>query len=521
MAVGAGMLVTSIIIQSCYSTAAPAATIPSQVTLNNMFGINAYEWNFLQDPAHPAGPAKIYEPKMQLIETFTGVRHYLDWQRIEPKQNSYTFNPSWQGSWDYDAMYARCKHDRLTVLACIKTLPQWLVNTYPENERDGENVPAPYGLNRSLPASYLLQAKMAFQFAARYGRNKLVNPALVKVDTNRRWTGDGVNQRKTGLNYIHYMECDNERDKWWKGAKAHQSPEEYAANLSAYYDGDQGRLGKDAGVKNADPSMQVVMAGLADPDVNYVKGIVEWCKKHRGYKSNGQINLCFDVVNYHFYASNDDIVKRRNGTKGIAPEASQAGQIANQFVQYAGSLPNKPPVWITEAGYDINQQSIQRAVANDQKSALLVQADWLLRTALLYMRHGISRLFYYQLFDDTPNSGGRFATSGLSGETKRRPAADYILQVRRLVGNYRYMETISRQPWADVYREGKKTMYILFDPDDGDTPLKYQFNAGPAKNVTVYHLTPGADEARKEVLPVTHGKVEVEVTGTPLLIEKN
>ncbi|GAB2689112.1 hypothetical protein GCM10027037_09780 [Mucilaginibacter koreensis] len=484
-----------------------------------MFGINAYEWNFLQDPAHPADADKIYEPKMALAKSFTGVRHYLDWMHLEPERDHYTFNPSRNGSWNYDAMYERCKKEGMLVLACIKTCPQWLVDTYPTDQRDNENVPAPYGANRSLPASYLQQAKMAFRFAARYGANTKVNRALVKVDTTRRWNGDAVNEIKIGLNTVHYMECDNERDKWWKGDKAHQTAEEYAANLSAFYDGDQGRLGKNAGVKNADPSMQVVMAGLADPNLDYLKAMVEWCKKHRGYKPNGQVDLCFDVVNYHFYSANDNLSTHELGTTGISPETSQAAQLANQFVNYANSLTNKPPVWITEAGYDINQKSIQRAAATPSKPALMIQADWIVRTALLYARYGINRLFFYQLFDDTPNSEARFATSGLSEETKLRPAADYILQLRKLMGNYRYEKTVNQQPLIDIYRQGNKTLYVITNTDDAHQ-INYNFKTLNHRQVALYRLNAGGDAAVKTILTASKNQVALKLSGTPVVLEE-
>jgi hypothetical protein len=512
-------IAATLTLQSCYSQPKSFAAHPAVVPLSNMFGINAYEWNFLQNPAHPADADKIYEPKMALAKSFTGVRHYLDWMHLEPEKDHYTFNPSRNGSWNYDVIYERCKKENMLVLACIKTCPQWLTDTYPADQRDNENVPAPYGANRSLPTSYIQQAKIAFQFAARYGANKSVNPALVKVDTTRRWNGDEVNQKKIGLNTVHYIECDNERDKWWKGDKAHQTAEEYAANLSAFYDGDQGRLGNNAGVKKADPAMQVVMAGLADPNLDYLKAMVEWCKQHRGYKANGQIDLCFDVINYHYYSANDDINKHKLGTTGIAPEASQAGQIADQFVNYAKSLPNKLPVWITEAGYDINQKSIQRAVATPQHPALMVQADWIVRTSFLYARHGVDRLFFYQLFDDTPNSEARFATSGLSDETKRRPAADYIVQLRSLMGSYRYQQTISQQPMIDVYRHGEKKLYVLINNNDTHQ-VNYAFKTKNHKQVALYQLTPGADAATKTIRTVKQNQVILQLNGTPVVLEE-
>ena len=51
----------------------------------------------------------------------------------------------------------------------------------------------------------------------------------------------GIRTREIGLNLIKYVECENERDKWWKGRRAYQTLAEYAANLSAFYDGHKTR----------------------------------------------------------------------------------------------------------------------------------------------------------------------------------------------------------------------------------------------------------------------------------------
>jgi len=393
-----------------------------------------------------------------------------------------------------------------------------LVSTYPANLKNNENVPAPYGLNRSEPASYTLQAKAAFQLAARYGSNKNISPTLVKIYSKPRWNADPPNQVKIGLNLLKYIECDNERDKWWRGPQAQQSAEEYAANMSAFYDGDQGKLGKDVGVKAADSKIQVVIGGLANPHVQFVKDMITWCKKHRGYKKDGSINLCFDVINYHKYAN--DGIGTSNGTVGLAPELAGIGKIANDFVKLSNTLPQHPEVWITENGYDINQGSIQRAIPIGSKSALLTQADWIIRSCLLYMRHGINRLFFYQLFDDSPNSSGTYGTSGLIDENlKRRPAADYMLQLKTLMGNYNYQGTINADPLVDKYVLGQKTIYALMIPDQKGRTGIYTLNLGNSKLAAIYSFKVGADSMTKRLAKTIKGKLAAEVTETPIFVE--
>jgi len=484
-----------------------------------MFGVNGYEWNFLENPASPNDRKHIYEDNYALIKTFSAFRHYLNWNRVEPEKGQYTFNPSLSGGWDYDAIYERCKQDGILVLADLKNSPEWLFNTYPTNSRDNDNAPAPYAKSLSDPASYTDQAHMAFQFAARYGYNKNIDKSLVKVYSKKRYEDDIPNEVKIGMGLIKYMECGNERDRWWGADETHQNPEEYAANMSAFYDGNMGKLGKDAGVKTADPNMQVVMGGLASADINYVQRMVGWCKKHRGYKKDGSINLCFDVINYHLYANNGDVRTHKRATTGIAPELSNAGSIANDFVKLAGSLSQHPEVWVTETGYDINQESYQKAESIGKKSVLENQGDWILRSSLLYIRYGVKRLFFYQLFDDHAGGTSQYATSGLAEGIKRRPAADYILQTTKLMGNYNYIKTISKDPLVDEYKLGDKTMYVLTIPDETGRTGTYNLDLGKAAGANIYHLKTGADVMSKSRLTTVNGKLKVTVTETPVFVE--
>ena len=353
-------------------------------------GINGYEWNFENAISDPV---KVDEKKFQLIKGFSGFRHYLDWKKLEEKQENYTYNPTADGGWNYDAIYERCKLEGISVVACIKTLPDWLVSTYPVSLRNNENVPAKYSANLLQPSSYLEQAKLGFQFIARYGSNKQIEPSLVSVNKKPRWTNDPPNSVKIGMGLIQFIECENERDKWWKGRQAYQTAREYAANLSAFYDGHKNTLGKGVGVKNADKHVQVVMGGLALANTDYLRGMIDWCKEFRGFKKDGSIDVCWDIINYHLYTNNQQL------KRGIAPEKNidgiNATKIANAFIQVAHEYLNDMPVWVTEAGYDINQASPNKAVPIWNKTALETQADWILRTSLLYARVGIQKVFYY------------------------------------------------------------------------------------------------------------------------------
>ncbi len=490
-------------------TPAPVRPTPFRQSV----GVNVFEWNFEE----ATSPSQIEESRMPAVKAFSAVRHYMDWEKLESEPGQYTFNPTLSGSWNYDVMYERCQTEGIEVLACLKTIPKWMEETYPVGQRDNENIPAPYGRDLSAPKSYIEQARVGFQYMARYGRNKTLDPGLVKVSSTKTWAG--TNAVKIGMGLIRYIECENERDKTWKGRNAYQSAREYAANLSAFYDGHKNTLGPGVGVKNADPSVNVVIGGLAASSTDYVRAMIDWCREFRGLRSDGQVDLCWNVINQHLYANDAKSSQNGGSTRGAAPEVSGVGEQAAAFVTLAHQYANGMPVWITEAGYDTNPRSPLKAIAIGPKSVLETQADWILRTALLYTRVGIDRLFFYQLYDDNALNPTQFYSMGLiNGDKTRKPAADYLHQARKLIGDYRYQETLNRDPIVDRYELNGGSAYVLVVPDEKGRTATY--NLPIKKGETVQLRTPvaGRDTMSRQLITSTTGTISINVSETPVFI---
>jgi hypothetical protein len=487
-------------------------------SLKNFFGVNAFEWDFVDSKKDPYN---LDQKRLDAIQSFGSIRHYLDWERIESKEGEFTFNPSHNGGWNYDAIYSFLKSSDKDVLVCLKTLPKWMLETYPEQQRDNENIPVKSGKDLTQPASYIEQARAAFQIAARYGSNKSVDPSLVKVNTSPRWSSDKINQKQIGLGLLNYIECDNERDKWWKGRKAYQTGREYAANLSAFYDGHKKTLGKDVGVKNADPNFKVVMAGLANPSTDYIKGMVDWCKEFRGYKKDGSLDLCWDVMNFHYYTN------ETSKGRGVAPELISNGKyaetLASIFVQLANSLSKPMPVWVTEAGYDLHPSSPNKAIAIKEKSVMQTQADWLLRTSLMYGRRGIEKVFFYQLRDDNPESGKIYASSGLlNKDFSKRPSSDYMRQTIQLFGDFVYVKTIQSNPIIDLYRGPQnQDLYISYYPSEEGKNGQIELALPNKKSAIQYTPAIGGNTMSSKNINIDNGKIKVDVSETPSFILVN
>lgn len=486
-----------------------------RATLSQHMGINAFEWEIMDH----VNPGLVNEGMMASVKNFSAIRHYMDWEKLEETEGNYTFSPTHRGGWDYDAMYQRCAAEGIEVLACLKTVPGWLQDTWPAAERDNENVPVRYGRDFNDPVSYLEQAKVAFQYIARYGYNPNVNPALVRVNTAIRWYGDHPNQVRIGLGLIRYIECDNERDNWWKGRKGYQTGREYAANLSAFYDGHKNTMGPGVGVKNADPGVKVAMAGVASPNADYVRGMVDWCREFRGLRPDGSVNLCWDIINYHLYSNDAGSTQSGASTRGVAPEVAEGGLVAQSFVRIAHQYSQDMPVWVTEAGFDVNQGSIYHAIPVGSKTVLETQADWILRTSLLYARWGIARTFFYQLTDANINDPMQFSSSGLlHPNLSPKPATDYLRQTNELLGTFRYQTTLNRDPLVDRYTTSTRTAYALTIPDEQGRTGSYTLALPGVDSASICHPQIGQAHLRIVKVRVLNGQLTLPVTETPTFV---
>ncbi len=482
----------------------------------NALGMNGFEWDFV-NPA--VNSRKIAEEKYAAIKNFSGFRHYLDWERIEDREGKYTFNPCHYGGWDFDMMYERCKRDSIEVLACIKNLPKWMMKTYPVGLGKVDNAPLKFGSSRQEPSSYSALSKAVFQYAARYGSNNAVPVSLIKVDTKARWNGDPANTIKRGLGYVKYMECGNEMDKWWRGAEGFMNCYDYTVLLSAFYDGHKGSLGPDAGVKKADPNMQVVIGGLAFSDPSYVRGMIEWCRQHRGLRLDGTVDICWDVINYHHYSNDAAQSQSGSSVRGAAPELGGASTTAANFVNFSNKYANGMPVWITELGFDLNQGSPQKAVSIGGQSIEQTQANWILRSALVDLREGISRIFFYELKDFNISSSTKFASMGLTDSLhNRKLAMDYLYQVNGLIGKYHFKKTLQQSPAVDEYENKGAKVFAVWMPDEKGNTKPVTLSFPVAKSVVIYTPQKASDQLKMTTAPVVNGTVIITATETPVFV---
>jgi len=188
---------------------------------------------------------------------------------------------------------------------------------------------------------------------------------------------------------VHHWEVWNEPDneRYWKPAP---DPVVYGNLLKAIY----------PAIKGADPSAQVLVAGLVSPEpaVSFLSAIA----------ANGGWNS-FDILSIHPY------------TDPKGPEEGQIGAAGIGQVKALADRLGAKPIWATEFGWatDVGGRG---GIAFDEET----QANYLVRGSVLLRATGIDHILWYNLKDSASNERyGLLRVGGGStdyGQSQWKPA---------------------------------------------------------------------------------------------------
>jgi hypothetical protein len=435
---------------------------------------------------------------LDLVQPFGAVREYQYWEWMEAKEGKNTFEPSNGGNGNFDTHYAALKAQGVKTVPCINITPTWILETYPSAVRNKGGAkdfkPVKYGDNTTNPLSYRPFARFMFQLAARYGRTQ-VAASLLTIDSMPRWTNDPVNVKKSGLDVLEYIEVWNEPDKWWSDPETYFSPAEYAAMLSACFDGHEGRLGAGCGIKNADPTMKVVMGGLAALDLDYIKGMETWFKANRTDKI-----FPADVLNFHHYSNQNQAIQSIPQDGGVAPEKDDLKTKMAALIAYKDqNLPNRE-LWLSEFGYDTNPASPQSAKAYSNYTAEDLQAMWLIRSYLECIAAGVDKIFMYNLIDENqfPGVPPLFQTSGLAkseneGYVKKSSWQKIATFISSLDGMTFKGDTSTSDAFRNYHFANKtlqKEVSYAWSPTDDNSYVEFY---NPKTNTVAFSITENPD----------------------------
>ncbi len=421
---------------------------------------------------------------------------------------SWVSGPGW--GWDFDAFYRQLKDAGIEVSPCLQGSAPYVVGHNPDRRNDKPILP---GGDPTRPESYAAHASYLFQFAARYGANA-VDASLLKLKA-----GQPV---RSGLGLVRYIENCNEPDKWWEGRAAHFLPAELAAMCSADCDGHRGAMGRTVGVKNADPTMKLVLGGLARPDVEYLRAMQLWADFHRAG------DMPFDVINLHHY-STDGGGQGGQATTGISPEADGLRERFAAIVAWRDHhLPGKE-VWVSEFGYDTNPKSVFRAPAIGTFSNDEVQAQWLVRSYLALAAAGVDRAQQFMLRDVNADNTEKFSSSGLTSAkaTGHQPKRSwyYVAALRHILAGTRFDRQIeSGDARVRIYRfrsddPSPRYVYAIWCPTANQEEVQgFSLSLPEAVAATLIALQPDSTTGQKTELHFDNRRIEIDVTERPAFI---
>ncbi len=428
----------------------------------------------------------------------------IQWSPASPLQTERDSVPAWdadQTGFDFDKYYKTFKDSGLTIVPCIQGTVPWLGG---EPNVKSRNKPLLDGNDPLDPASYEAHSDFMFQYAARYGNTK-VPPENLKAAPNQL--------KKSGLGYIDYFENWNEPDGWWSGRKGYFSPYEYAAMSSADYDGHESSMGKNKGIKNADPKAKMVMSGIAIPNVDYIRAMKFWFDHNRKDKK-----FVFDVITVHHYC-NENGGQAGVMAKGISPEADNIKALMQKVCAFRDENAPSSEVWITEFGWDTNPFTPQSAPSQE------IQGQWLARTYLACFAAGIDRAMMYMLRDMDPASRTQFSSSGLVGpigDFSAKPSWYYIYTLRNQLAGLVYEGEEKASTEHVIIHKFKalnspKRVYVLWSYASGSTVVNYKLPVTSVQT-TLVMLKDGHTNGASRRLTNIGGVVEVEVTGSPVFV---
>lgn len=536
----------------CAALFFPGFLAAQQATFDDFLGINIRRGNPL-DKIENFGIAREYH-EWKLDEGFPGLNGVFETASPGYPNNQFKWNPSYQSQSvgiNFDDYYNDIDASGVVLAPVLMQSAPYIINpdlkpSFPTASAQLEQKPLFPGEDALDPASYIEHADWVYQYVARYGQTTFSQARQTQLIASKMHPDETA---QTGLGYIEYLEDWNEPNKWWRELtypSANIEAEEYAAMLSADYDGHNQTMGLVAdpdnptemistvGAKNADPTIKMVMSGISDLDTIYIQDVIAWCENNRPANAeHGQYP--FDVISFHHY-SNVNQGLNTFGQYGISPEEDDLKAKCAAITAWRDQTFPNVELWMSEFGWDTDKFSEQRAPSDGigQYDQQEVQAQWLVRSYLEIFAAGWDRAMAYDLVDGcTGDTCGLYQSPGLLMSESRdfQPKKSYyqVNTMGNVLGSKTFdadlspcQDTICAVDCPRVYRfvdpnDVSKKVFAIWSPTAcGKAAFNYSLDLEGASEGTLVEMATNSTTGVSSTL--TGASVNVSVSEQPIFV---
>ena len=340
------------------------------------------------------------------------------WDMMSPASGDYRFDgsvPPWRVPHDtYYEMFSR--HNMLVMPYLFHTPPHY--SRAPEDARRPAQHP-PEELSRF--------GEFAFQSAARYGSRCHPPDSLLSRD------------QKSGMGMLSTYSLWNEPNL--------NNPDwgHFIGSLEEYFE--MFRYGAE-GIRRADPEARIATAGFAGTGTALLERLLRY-----EYEDGSRPADYADILNVHHYTGRQPPETARidiNVDRGAdaEPGLSFEKRLLRLMHWRDYRLPKRPPVWLTETGYDTGgEQGISRRE----------QAGRIPRLLQISLGSGIDKVFLYRITGDRPS---KYAASGIwDGDAVPKPSHYTLATLIHQVDGYDEVFRLAHpdeRAWIYAWRHGEE-----------------------------------------------------------------
>lgn len=265
------------------------------------------------------------------------------------------------------------------------------------------------------------------------------------------------------------------------------------------------------GVREADPKLKILTCTTEAGETD------GWSMPTDLFKDTPEL---YDVLNVHKYA----LKSHWPAFERTYPENSSVNYPATiqKTIDWRDANAPDKEVWITEFGYDASTKEPAPDNAQWKDSTDLQQAQWIIRSFLVFSGMDLDRAYLYWFNDsDTPSF---HAASGVTRNFVPKPSYWAMKHLYASLGDYRFSRAVEQNPegaWVFEYVNGKDASDVVVvawsatgDDRTLDHPLQLTGKLVKAERMP----TTENEDTTVKLAPANDGRVTAQLTESPLYV---